>query len=137
MEASTEPTQSKAYDLTNLRRVTGERMSWKVENGHRFTALNLLEPAELMFAGEGWGQRDPFNKDQGATLPYVVRHQEGAGMKRFASVFCTDAFVKSAKRAISNDSVVVTVETEDGTDTITCGRGFSVKSKDWSFEHGE
>jgi hypothetical protein len=135
--AITEESKEKLYDLTNVREVASQGIVWKIGDGKDFVAMNLREAGEKIYLGDGWGQRDSFNRDRGKTLPYVVRRQVGAGLKRFVSVFATERVVKEAKRLPERDGVGVEVVTEKGTDYIVCGRGFSVKSKDWRFDHGE
>jgi hypothetical protein len=135
--AVTEDCTQKLYDLKNVKQVTSQRIVWHIDDGKNFIAWCLPEPGEKMYIGDGWGQRDSFNQDRGKVLPYVIRRQTGDGTKWFVSVFSTERIVNEVHRIPASNGAMLEVATDGGTDYILCGRGFSVKSKDWRFDHGE
>jgi hypothetical protein len=139
---SVEPSSTHLYDLSNIRHI-GQRVTWKLDDNSEFIAHALPGADEQVFLGDGWGQRDPFNGDRGATLPYIVRRQTGPGLKRFASVFVAGPLIQNFTRHDLPDGVELRVETDRATDYIVCRDGsFTVTSKsgsntDWSFSDGQ
>jgi len=91
----TAPTAANAgalYDLKNIRKMqtaasTPWRMNWQMSADMEFTAWNLPQQGEEAYVGDGWGQRDSYNKDRGATLPYVIRRTQNGGLDTFVSLF--------------------------------------------------
>jgi hypothetical protein len=125
--ATSHPRDSKLYDFKNVRALVAEKSWWLdfvMDERTTFTAWNLVGRDEKSYIGDGWGQRNPFNNDQGATLPYIVRRTAGEGVHRFASVFeshsAASAFVKGASRFELSGGCGVVVETEAGRDYIVC-----------------
>ena len=124
----------------------GNLLTWLLSDGNAFTTRALPQPGEFASIGDGWGQRDPFNHDEGATLPYIVRRTEGPGLKQFVSLFephlMGKPFVRSAKRDAvpgAGGGIAIDVETETGHDYIVSGPHVSVTScagdkTDWTFD---
>ena len=115
----------KLYDLKNIRALdAGKRwcLDFTLDEKTTFTVWNLVAEDEKSLLGDGWGQRNPYNADQGATLPYVVRRTGGEGSHRFASVFESHPtqrpFVKSVTRFELSGGCGMVVETESSRDYI-------------------
>src|SRR5262249_47396483 len=78
--------------------------------------------------GQGWGQRDHFNTDRRATLPYVVRRRVGEQRSdAFVTVFAGNAANKRLVEGVRllpvggtepGDAVAVEIETAHGTDLV-------------------
>ncbi len=112
------------YDFSAVREVeaTGVwRAEWQGGNGVTCVAWNIPQAGERAFLADGWGQRDWRNSDLGATLPYVVRRTEGAGPRRFVSVFEAHAGRAAFVRRVGLDEAAgaVVIETATGTDYVT------------------
>jgi len=132
----------KLYDLTNIRQMS-RSVTWKFDDNTHFNAHPLPQDGEVAYVGDGWGQRDPFNADRGATLPYLVRRTEGSSMKIFTSVLeshPSDApFVKNVRRVRRSGGIALDVETTLGTDYIeSTDAGLRVTSQtgraiNWTF----
>ena len=113
----------KLYDFAAVRSIedqAGWRATWPGTNGFTCVAWSLPQPGERSFIADGWGQRDWKNSDVGATLPYLVRRTEGAGPKRFVSVFEAHAGAESFVRGVRLDETagVLVIETALGTDHV-------------------
>ena len=104
---------------------------------------------ETAHIGDGWGQRDGYNRDRGRTIPYIVRRTKGGGAKRFVSVFEAHSpdkpYVLAVKRSSTwGGTVKLEVETRAGRDYIECTpSAFRVTSRsaentiNWKFEIDE
>ncbi|WP_414660333.1 heparinase II/III domain-containing protein [Horticoccus sp. 23ND18S-11] len=110
------------YDFARVRAIEAAgawRLTWPA--GPKLTAVAwaVRQPEERTFIADGWGQRDWKNSDVGATLPYVVRRTEGAGVKTFISVFeahvGTEPFVRKVEQPAPG---VLVIETARGTDYV-------------------
>ena len=95
--------------------------------GNDQDAEHILDQAMRCALGDGWGQRDPRNRDFGAVIPYIVRRCTGAGQKRFISLFegyeGEQPLIQSAQRLAVPDktkdtTVALQVNTRLGTDYI-------------------
>jgi hypothetical protein len=124
------------YDFKNVRIADVARLTWDLGDHSQFTAWSILARGEHSYLADGWGQRDPFNKDAGKTLPYIVRRTSGHDLKQFASVFeghpTGEPFVIGVKRRDPwGGGVTLDIRTADGDiDTIACGnRHLTVSSK--------
>jgi hypothetical protein len=123
----------KLYDLEQIRALGGSatwRLTWQMGDGSTFDAWSLPQSGERAFVGDGWGQRDPYNKDFGAKLPYIVRRCRGGDLKQFVSVFenhpAGEPFVQAVTRRRIAGGVALVVKTLNGTDEIRCGQDFRV-----------
>ncbi len=123
-QAAPKPTATKLYDFANERSLDGAnwRIDWTLDATSTFSAWNVPVDGETDYLADGWGQRDPFNKDRGATLPYIVRRCTGSETTCFMSLFeghRTNApFVQSVKRSNAGNRLILQVQTSDGVDTI-------------------
>jgi hypothetical protein len=152
--ATLKPSAKALYDFNNVRSVDGThanrpwRIDWTLDDKTTFSAWNTPQHDERAYIADGWGQRDPFNKDAGATLPYIVRRCTGGSIMYFASVFeshpIAEPFVRNVKRIHrGGDKLALEVETADGTDYIeSTSRGIRVTSKtgrtlNWEFHNGK
>lgn len=117
------------YDLTDLQTVDNPggaiyELRWKLSDARDFTVWHLPTTGEETLIGKGWGQRDFKNTDRGATLPYVVRRTEGAGLKTFVSLLEEHPTGKSFVRKITalpveNKGVVaLQIDTLNGRDYV-------------------
>lgn len=102
---------------------------WKIADDMQFSARHCGQPGELVYIGDGWGQRDHRNTDLGVTIPYIVRRHQP---ERGASVFCTlyeahspveDALLKSVRRLPAPDGygdslIAVEIQTTLGADYL-------------------
>ena len=116
--------------LRNARYASGEGAwyaSWTLEDGYGLDAFAPGCKGEAVIVGEGWGQRNAYNKDRGATLPYVVRRIAGYGRATFVSVFAWGAQTGRAVRGVRSlplpdgtpdGSIAVAVETATGVDVV-------------------
>jgi hypothetical protein len=139
----TKPAAVSLYDLTHVREIATPTLVWSLEDKSEFTARCPPQAGESVYVADGWGQRDPFNKDAGKTLPYIVRRTSGPGLKQFVSIFeghpAGGSFVRGVRRTESADGgVTIEVQTTDGREVVTCGPHFSVTSStagktDWTF----
>ena len=98
-------------------------MTWKMSDTYRFSVYSAGYPGESIRLSKDWGQRDCFNKDRGAVLPYIRRHRTGRQKDVFITAFCGyDAnaeLVKSIRTVeLKNDVYAAYVETTLGTDVI-------------------
>lgn len=114
----------KLYDFTGVRAVESTavwRAVWPGGPGMTCVAWNVPQAGERAFVADGWGQRDWKNSDLGATLPYIVRRTEGAGPRRFVSVFEAHAGAGAFVRGVRFDETAgaLVVETALGIDLIT------------------
>jgi hypothetical protein len=118
-------------DLQDLRGATAEgpwRITWKLAEPQRFSAVWHNDPGFTSLIGKGWGQRDYRNADVGATIPYIVRRvAAGNGPTVFFSVFEGhaegEALVTGLRRLAVPDSeqdqaVALAVDTVAGTDYL-------------------
>lgn len=118
--ATAAPAALTLYDVRHPRAITGGdvwRATWR-SGALTCVAWNVGQPGELAFVGDGWGQRDWRNSDVGATLPYFVRRNTGAGRKTFVSVFeahAGESFVRNVRLEAPG---VLAIETPLGTDFI-------------------
>jgi hypothetical protein len=104
------------------------RVVWTFDDAYTFTALAPGNADELVFIGNGWGQRDHRNSDVGATLPYVLRHREGTQRNDlFATVYVGQQSGQALVQEIDvlplpadapADAVAVSVRTAHGTDVV-------------------
>ncbi len=121
----------RSLPLEKLLTASGESpwsIRWELPDGYEFRALSPGQPGEVVALGQGWGQRDHYNADRGATLPYVVRRRVGEGRSdAFVTVFAGNAAGKRLVEGVRllpvggtepRDAVAVAVETSDGTDLI-------------------
>jgi hypothetical protein len=133
------------YDLTNVCDLQSSAITFRLDRQCDFVAYLLKQRGERAYIGNGWGQRDSYNRDRGVTLPYIVRRTKGWGTKRFASVFAAhvpgESFIRSVQRTdtFGGGGVKLEVETRLGRDYIECSRTFRVTSKHrgriaWEFE---
>ena len=110
------------YDFERVRALEGGdvwRTTWQAGPDLTAVAWNVSQPGERAWMADGWGQRDWRNTDIGATLPYIVRRTEGAGLKIFASVFEGYAGGQPFVRRVTQRSPgVLVIETALGTDTV-------------------
>ena len=139
------------YDLANVRKLDSPTppllLMWTLDDQTEFSVRSLPQPGEETYVGDGWGQRDRFNHDAGATLPYVVRRTRGHGPRQFVSIFeghrTGAGFVRGVARHDAPGEaggVTIEVPTADGRhDRIVCGERFSVTSAagdktGWTFD---
>lgn len=109
------------YDLQNIRKgllKSGEAwsLSWKASDDVTACMRAVSAPGEEVFVGDGWGQRDWKNSDVGTTIPYVVRRQKGAGIRRFVSVLEGHGQGSPFVKSIRYLNGVLIVETGKGYD---------------------
>ena len=136
LKAVTDSALATFYDLDRVKTAGGSgvwRVTWDVDEKTKFLAMNIGQPGESALIGDGWGQRDPGNRDFGAVIPYIVRRCTGAGQKRFISLFegyeSEQPLVQSARRiavpdGAEDNTVALQVKTRVGTDYVVS----SVKS---------
>jgi hypothetical protein len=107
------------------------RITWKLTDQRRFTALWQNDAGFTSLIGAGWGQRDFRNTDVGATLPYLVRRTAARSLPTvFASVFeghaegealVTGVRLLPVPETAAGQAVAVAVDTEAGTDyAVSC-----------------
>jgi hypothetical protein len=130
--APTEP-DSSFNSLPLEKIVTGSGQSpwsirWELPGGYELRALSPGHPGEIVALGQGWGQRDHYNTDRGATLPYVVRRRVGEQRSdAFVTVFAGNAANQQLVEGVRmlpvggtepEGAVAVEVETADGPDMV-------------------
>ena len=121
----------KAMDLQNIRSAYSPEnwiISWKMADDLQFTALHCGQVGELVYIGDGWGQRDHRDTDVGVTIPYIIRrHRPETGISTFVTVyesFSPDAALAhgvctiALPAALRDNVVAVAVETAHGPDVI-------------------
>jgi len=99
---------------------------WTLADDMRFSVFHCGQKREVVYVGDGWGQRDWRNSDLGVTIPYIVRrHKPDAGVSAFCTVYeghQPDAgLVTSVSRLPvshehADNAVAVVVQTVLGTD---------------------
>ena len=116
--------------LQNAQQASGEgpwRMAWTFDDRYVLDALAPGGEGETVIVGEGWGQRNPHNKDRGATLPYIVRRVTDRDEVVFVTVYTWGAqgnrFVRGIRQlplpeGAPSDSVAVAIETAAGVDVV-------------------
>lgn len=118
-------------DLENVRSAESPdawRATWTMAEDLQFSAHHCAQEGEIVYVGDGWGQRDHRNTDLGVTVPYILRrHQPGPGVSAFGTVYEAhqpDAgLVKSVSRPPvpedhADNAVAVQIETKLGTDVV-------------------
>jgi hypothetical protein len=143
--AKTKVSDTSFYDLTDVRRLESDRITWDMTGDQQFIAFLPPQRGEQSFIAAGWGQRDAYNKDKGSTLPYIIRRTTGDSTKFFASVFAahptSQPFVTSVQRIHRGNVLALRVETALGVDYIESHpKGLNVTSKsngktNWTFIH--
>jgi hypothetical protein len=128
-----------AVDMQNVRgsnQAAPWKLTWKIDKDLNFTALWPNTKDQTSLLGDGWGQRDYRNSDVGTTLPYIVRRCMAG---KIPSVFVTafegfapargvvkgmkilpnpDTSAKGGSASGGDNTVAVSVETDEGTDYI-------------------
>ena len=117
-------------ELRNAQQSSGEdcwRVSWTFDDGYGLEARAPGCGAETVIAGEGWGQRNQYNKDKGTTLPYIVRRVTGSGQAVFATVYAWGPQERRFVRGVRSiplpdgapaDSIAMAIETDVGVDVV-------------------
>jgi hypothetical protein len=117
-------------ELRNAQQSGGEgpwRASWTFEDGYALDALAPGSEGETVIMGEGWGQRNQYNRDKGATLPYIVRRVTDCEQAVFATVYSWGARDRRSVSGVHtiplpngapSDSIALAVETAAGVDVI-------------------
>lgn len=97
-------------------------ITWKIKDGHEFTAFVPFVEEEQFAIADDWGQRDYKNTDRGVTLPYIIRKRGGAKTDSFVTCFNSyfngERLVNDVAVSETQDGVLVTVRTNDGDDII-------------------
>lgn len=96
---------------------------WNINKSRRFAAFTPATPGETLLYADEWGQRNYYNADRGATLPYFFRERKGDTLDNFVTVFHTyeddNVLVKGVKTAeLPGGTLEVVVSTADGDDVI-------------------
>ncbi|MEW6356635.1 MAG: heparinase II/III family protein [Planctomycetota bacterium] len=118
-------------DLANVRSARSPaawQCRWTMAKDLQFTVRHMGQEGEVVYVGDGWGQRDYRNTDLGVTIPYIIRrHEVGQRISVFGTVYEAHepdkALVESVLRLSvpseqADSAVSVAVKTRLGTDII-------------------
>lgn len=97
-DASESPYREPLYDLDPVRRIEPEgttSLQWLLADGQAFQVYFPVHEEETVFLGHGFGQRKA--RDQGSTLPYLIRRRSGSEPNIFVTVYAGSGSVDQVK----------------------------------------
>ena len=118
-------------DLDNIRSALSPgnwTLRWQVAEDAQLSATHCGQQGEVVYIGDGWGQRDHRNTDLGVTIPYVVRrHAPDSAISAFCTVYeahkpgatsVKSVFRLAVPEHFADNVVVLDIKTGIGSDLV-------------------
>lgn len=122
---------SRSMDIENMKSANSPELwtaRWNVAEDLQLSALHCGDVGELVYVGDGWGQRDHRDSDVGVTIPYIIRrHPNDGGVTGFCTVYeghapdegiVTGAYRPAIPAELRDNVLALIVETTGGFDLI-------------------